>query len=69
MDNKQAFRIAFDFAERWKPYPQSLEEWEAAAREMGVICGQNGNNPYLGDLILAVYEELGRRWKGDNVCE
>ena len=72
MENKKAFRIAFDFAERWKPCPDSLEEWEAAAREIGVICSQNGNNPFLGDLILAVYEEFGRQWKarkGDTVCE
>ena len=72
MDNKKAFRIAFDFSERWKPCPDSLEEWEAAAREIGVICSQNGNNPFLGDLILAVYEEFGRQWKarkGDTVCE
>ena len=72
MDNKKYFRIAFDFAERWKPCPDSLEEWEAAAREIGVICSQNGNNPFLGDLILAVYDEFGRQWKarkGDTVCE
>ena len=72
MDNKKAFRIAFDFAERWKPCPDSLEEWEAAAREIGVICGQNGSDPLLGDLIIAVYNNFDREWKkrkGDTVCE
>ena len=72
MDNKKAFRIAFDFAERWKPCPDSLEEWEAAAREIGVICGQNGNDPFLQGLIIAVYDNFDREWKkrkGDTVCE
>ena len=72
MDNKKAFRIAFDFAERWKPCPDSLEEWEAAAREAGAISYQNGNDPLLMGLLIAVYDELDRQWKkrkGDTVCE
>ena len=63
MNNKKAFRAAFDFAERWKPCPNSPEEWEAAAREIGVICEQNGNDPYLQGLIIAVYDEFERQWK------
>ena len=71
MENKKAFRIAFDFAERWKPCPSNLEEWEAAAREVVVICGQNGNDPFLKGLIIAVYENLDREWnkqRGGTIC-
>lgn len=72
MENKKAFRIAYDFAERWKPCPNNVEEWVTAAREMGVICGQNGSDPFLGDLIIAVFDNFDREWKkrkGDTVCE
>lgn len=66
MDYKKAFRIAFDFLERWKPCPDTLEEWEAAARELGTIGAQNGNDPLLCGLIIAVYDEFDRQWKERN---
>ena len=66
MDHKKAFQIAFDFLTRWTPCPDSLEEWEAAAREAGTICGQNGNDPLLMGLITAVYDEFDRQWKERN---
>ena len=66
MDYKKAFRIAFDFLERWKPCPNTLEEWEAAARELGAIGAKHGSDPLLCGLIIAVYDEFDRQWKERN---
>lgn len=60
---KRDFRAAFDFLERWKPFPASLEEWEAAARESGAVYAQNGESRLLCDLLVAVFDELGRQYK------
>lgn len=60
---KRDFRAAFEFLDRWKPFPGSLEEWEAAAREVGAVYAQNGKSPLLCDLLVAVYDELGRQYK------
>lgn len=57
------YRQAFDFHKRWMPCPDSLEEWEACCTEMCAIANQADNNPFLMDLLCAVYTELERNYK------
>ena len=57
------YRAAFDFHKRWMPCPNSLEEWEAAAREICTVSNQGGNDPFLMDILAAVYSELERKYK------
>lgn len=59
----KAYRAAFDYQKRWMPCPSDLEEWEAAAREAAAIANQGGNDPFLIDLLIAVYAELERQYK------
>lgn len=63
MENKKVFRVAYDFAERWKPCPANNEEWRAAAVEMALIASQNGNDPFLNDFLIAVYSQFEREYK------
>lgn len=44
------------------PCPNSLEEWEACCTEMCAISNQADNNPFLMDLLCAVYTELERNY-------
>ena len=44
------------------PCPNSLEEWEAASREIVTIANQGGNDPFLADLLIAVFNEFGRKY-------
>ena len=60
---KKTFRDAFDFLQRWQPCPASLEEWEAAARESGIIAEQGGNDKLLIDLLIAIFDEMNRRYQ------
>lgn len=59
----KAYRAAFEYQKRWMPCPSDLEEWEAAAREVAAIANQGGNDPFLKDLLIAVYSELERQYK------
>lgn len=63
---KKTFRTAYDFLSRWQPYPASLEEWEAAARESGMIAEQGGNDRLLIDMLVAIFDEMGRRYQEQN---
>ena len=59
----KAYRAAFEYHKRWMPCPSDLEEWEAAAREAITVMNQGGNDPFLLDLLVAVYSELERQYK------
>jgi hypothetical protein len=59
----KAYRAAFDFHKRWMPCPSDPEEWNAAAREVLTVANQGGNDPFLIDLLGAVYSELERQYK------
>ena len=62
---KTAYRLAFDFHAKYAPFPPTLELWEAAARDLGECCSQNGNSPFLAALLLAVMDEMDRQWKAE----
>lgn len=62
-DYAKAYRAAFDYQKRWMPCPSDLEEWEAAAREAAAIANQGGNDPFLLDILVSVYNELERKYK------
>lgn len=63
MTNKQVFRVAFDYAERWSPCPDSLEEWVCSTQEIGALYDQNGKDPFLLDLLIAVRKNFDREYK------
>lgn len=56
------YRAAFDFHAHWKPCPKDQDAWIAAAQEMNALGMQGGNNPFLRDLLCAVYSELERQY-------
>lgn len=58
---KRDFRAAFNFLAKWEPFPATLNDWEAAARESGEVYTQNGGSKLLCALMVAVFEELGRQ--------
>lgn len=62
MEASEAFRAAFEFHRRWLPCPRTPEGWAEAAAEMGRICVEAGNDPFLMDLLVAVYSDLERRY-------
>jgi len=60
MIKKKFFRLAFDFYERWFPCPANKTMWERCTLDGAMICSENGNDPFLKDLMAAVYHELSR---------
>lgn len=67
MINKKFYRLAYEYHERWEPCPQSGDEWEKAAIDGAKVCADNGNHPFLKALMKAVYDEMGRNYKGKEV--
>lgn len=63
---KAVYRQVFDFHERHKPFPQTPEEWEETARDFAQTVEAAGGSPFAVSLLMAVYEELERQWKGAN---
>lgn len=55
---KAAYRAAFDFHRR---HNGAVDDWEAVCRDMKETAHRGQNKPFLQALLLAVYEELGRR--------
>lgn len=60
MTKQKFYRLAYDYHERWSPCPVSSEDWTLAQLEAARICSENGNDPFLKDLMAAVYHELSR---------
>ena len=59
---KQAFRVAFNFLDKWQPCPETLEQWEAIGQEAAIIHEQSGGNKFLCSLLVAVIDELERQY-------
>lgn len=63
MISQQFYRIVYDYHKRWSPCPTTADEWEKAGKEAAAACYEHGNDPFLTDLLCAVYGELGREYK------
>lgn len=63
MEISKAYRAAYDYHKRWEPCPVTLEEWEAAAREISFVANQGGKDPFFTDLLVAVFNDLERKYK------
>jgi hypothetical protein len=57
------YREVIAFHARHIPPPGSDKEWIAAAEDIGQTSAGLKNNPLAMDLLAAVYEEIGRKWK------
>lgn len=60
MINKKYYRLAYEYHQRWSPCPATAEQWERAAADGKRICSENGNDPFLRALLVAVYQDLSR---------
>lgn len=69
---KGFFRAAYDFMARWQPCPSDPDAWIDAARDVGQVSEAGGNDPFLMDLLTAVYNEYDRQYKrtqeGEEKC-
>lgn len=63
MISNQVYRAAFEFHQKWSPYPATAADWDKATDEMSKISGENNNNALLIDLLVAVFNDLEREWK------
>lgn len=66
MTKSQCFRLAFEFYDRWKPYPATPEDWQAAAQEMSKQSRES-NSEFLRDLLADVYMDFDRERKARKV--
>ena len=58
------YRAVFDFHKRHYPFPQTPEDWQAAAQDLAQTAASTNNNPFATSLLFAVIDELERQWKG-----
>ena len=65
MDYKALYRAAFDFHARWMRPPTTIEEWERCAVDICDVANAHGNNPFLNDLLTAIYSEIERRYNDE----
>ena len=54
------YRAVFDFHAKYKPFPATPAAWEAAADDMNAISNAHDNNPFVMDMLCAVWAELER---------
>ena len=60
---KTLYRIAHDFHKRHAPPTLEAGYWDQTAEDMTAIANANNNDPFLIDLLTAIYEELEREYK------
>ena len=60
---KTLYRIAHDFHKRHAPPTLEAGYWDQTAEDMTAIANVNNNDPFLIDLLTAIYEELEREYK------
>ena len=56
------YRVAHDFHRRWAPAPANDEEWDEAAEDLNHTANRNGNDPFLMDMLTAIFTELERNY-------
>lgn len=68
---KAAFRAAYNFLDQYSGREMTADDWMRAADDMTRIYSQGNEDPFLGALLMAVYEELGRRAnnQGETIAE
>lgn len=59
MLNNQYYRAAYEFHQKWSPYPVTLDDWSKAAGDMCKISNEGDNDMLLMDLLVSVYSDLG----------
>jgi len=62
-DYRAFYRMACNFHEKYNPPRADDAYWSAAADEMNAIAVQHDNNPFLMDMLIAVFSELEREYK------
>jgi len=62
-DYRAMYRAACNFHERHHPAQLTADYWEAAAEDMTKTSNEFDNDPFLMELLLAVYEELEREYE------
>lgn len=66
MQESWAYRAAFDFHNRHAPCPDSVEAWQKAAQDAQETAVKGNNDPFLRDLLTAVYAQMERVYKVKN---
>ena len=62
-DYRAFYRLACNFHEKYNPPRADDAYWSAVADEMNAIAVQHDNNPFLIDMLIAVFSELEREYK------
>jgi hypothetical protein len=62
-DYRAMYRAACNFHERHHPAQLTADYWEAAAEDMTKTSREFHDDPFLMELLLAVYEELEREYE------
>ena len=63
MLNNQYYRAAYEFHQKWSPYPVTLDDWSKAAGDMCKIRNEGDNDMLVMDLLVPVYRDLEREWR------
>lgn len=63
MDYKATYRAAFDFHQKWMHTPETETQWEECAAEIISISNSLGNDPFVIDLLTAIYSDIEREWR------
>lgn len=59
-DYRRIYRALFDFHERHNPPRAEAEYWAAVCADMEQTAAVGGDDPFLMDLLVAVFAELER---------
>ena len=61
------WRLAYDFQQRWSPFPRTLQEWQRCDEDMIATACAGENTPFLRGLLIAVWNEFERQSDAEKV--
>ena len=62
MLKKETYRAAYDFHDKWSPFPKTPDDWLLAAKEMGELAAFH-HDDLLNSFLIAIFDDLEREYK------
>ena len=62
MLKNEIYRAAYDFHEKWAPFPQTADNWLPAATEMRNLASIH-NDKLLDSFLIAIFNDFEREYR------
>ena len=62
MLKKETYRAAYDFHDKWSPFPKTQDDWLLATKDMGELVAFH-HDDLRNSFLIAIFDDLEREYK------